>query len=56
MEIQTISCPLCGRPPIWLFGHMAFCGDENCKSVCWPVDVPLDDLLTNVTFIKETGP
>jgi hypothetical protein len=50
-EIKTPLCPLCGQPPaLIVFDRQWFCGNEECKTLCWdPTMGP--EQLENVSFV-----
>ena len=55
-EILTPDCPVCGQPPVMVFGGwtQAFCGNDDCNIVCWDPSKSLDDNLLDVGFVTLT--
>ena len=50
-EILTPDCPLCGHPPMMVFGGgtQAFCGNDNgCPVLTWDPSVSRQDNLANM--------
>lgn len=57
-ELPTPRCPLCGSAPLLpeLFDpETSMCPNSDCKIVGWDATTPLDDLMTNVSFVDLRG-
>jgi hypothetical protein len=46
MSVPTPNCPYCDQPPVLLLdeGRQAFCGNEDCKVLCWDTTCTADEL------------
>jgi hypothetical protein len=52
-EILTPCCPLCGEPPMVVFGGVqAWCGNDACTILTWTPTKSLDDNLTDASVVK----
>lgn len=53
-EILTPACPVCGKPPVMVFGggSQAFCGNDDCSTLCWNPMKSLDDNLLDTHFVE----
>ena len=54
MNSQTPNCPLCGHPPLMVFGGgtQAFCGAGDCPVLTWDPSASLDHNLLNSGFVR----
>ena len=46
-ELLCPTCPLCDSPPAFSIGDytQAFCGNNDCKVLCWNMRVTREDNL-----------
>ena len=53
-EILTPDCPVCSQPPIMVFGGgtQAFCGNDDCSTLCWNPSKSIDDNLMDTHFVE----
>ena len=52
-EILTPGCPICGEPPMMVFGDgtQAFCGNDDCRLLCWNPTVSAAGNLANANVV-----
>jgi hypothetical protein len=51
----TPDCPLCGHPPVMVFGTQAFCGNDACTLLLWSPALTLDENLMDAGFVRLPG-
>lgn len=51
-KIMQYTCPLCGMYPIMVLGGIAFCDNEDCKTISWNMSKSLDELLMNAESVN----
>ena len=50
--LPTPHCPLCGHPPVMVFGTQAFCGNDDCILILWNPSVSLDENLLDAGVVQ----
>lgn len=50
----TPCCPVCSQPPCMVVagGSQAFCGNDDCTTLCWDMSRSLDDNLLDIGFVQ----
>ncbi len=53
-EVLTPDCPLCGQPPMMVFGGgtQAFCDNDDCTLIFWNPSLSLDDNLLDARVTR----
>lgn len=51
-KIVQYTCPLCGIYPAMVLGGIAFCDNEDCKTISWDMSKSLDELLMDVESVN----
>lgn len=53
-EILTPTCPVCGHPPMMVFGGgtQAFCGNGDCRLLSWTPTLSLDENLLDAEVVR----
>ena len=53
-EILTPRCPVCDSDPVMVFGGgtQAFCGNDDCSTLCWNPTHSLDKNLMETHFVE----
>lgn len=54
VDILTPRCPLCGQPPVMVFGGgtQAFCGNDDCHMFTWDQTLSRSGNLQAADFIQ----
>jgi hypothetical protein len=52
---QTPNCPLCDKPPAFVIGDTALCGDDECKTLFWDRSKTMDQLILNMGLVDLRG-
>jgi hypothetical protein len=57
-EVLTPDCPLCGHPPVMMFGDgtQALCGNDDCTLIFWDPSVSLDGNLLDAGMVHFPRP
>lgn len=56
VEIKEPDCPGCGQPPKLVISPLqAFCGNEECGTVCWNQTMTRAELQADFTVIDLSG-
>lgn len=52
-ELACPTCPLCGQPPLYLFGgDQAWCGTPGCRAITWDPTVTAEENLANAHYVN----
>lgn len=53
-DILTPNCPICGHPPMMVFGGgtQAFCGNDDCTMLNWTPTLSREDNLNDAQIIQ----